>query len=73
LCRAAASQPHADSTATHAPHPLPGADEASPTYVDMLDNTAVGQRAILENFGAGALPRAGWQIGGLGRRRRLLL
>ncbi len=38
-------------------------DEAAPTFVDMLDNTAVGQRAILDNFGASALPRTTWQIG----------
>ena len=31
-------------------------DEANPTYIEMLDNTAVGQRNILENFGVSALP-----------------
>jgi alpha-mannosidase len=38
-------------------------DESAPTFVDMLDNTAVGQRAILENFGASAIPTLTWQIG----------
>ena len=28
-----------------------------------LDNTAVGHRAILENFGQSALPNVTWQIG----------
>jgi len=37
-------------------------DEANPTYVDMLDNTATGQRAILNNFGQSALPTVTWQI-----------
>ena len=37
-------------------------DEASPSFVDMLDNTAVGQRAILDNFGPSALPKLTWQI-----------
>ena len=31
-------------------------DEANPTFVDMLDNTHVGQRAIVDNFGVSALP-----------------
>ena len=40
-----------------------------------LDNTAVGQRAILDNFGEAALPRTTWQIGarlalGTGRQER---
>lgn len=30
-------------------------DEANPTYVDMLDNTAVGHRNIVANFGLSAL------------------
>ena len=49
------------------PHhpPLPRAprlqhDEANPTFVDMLDNTAVGQRAIAGNFGVAALPTVTW-------------
>ena len=37
-------------------------DEASPTWVDMLDNTAVGQRNIVDNFGTSALPTLTWQI-----------
>ena len=37
-------------------------DEACPSFVDMLDNTAVGQRAILDNFGPSALPKLTWQI-----------
>ena len=37
-------------------------DEATPSYVDMIDNTAVGQRAILDNFGQSALPTLTWQI-----------
>ena len=37
-------------------------DEAAPTYIDMLDNTAVGQRAIVTNFGIEALPTVTWQI-----------
>jgi len=37
-------------------------DESSPSFVDMLDNTAVGQRAIIDNFGADALPTLTWQI-----------
>jgi alpha-mannosidase len=36
-------------------------DEASPSFVDMLDNTAVGQRAILDNFGESALPTVTWR------------
>ena len=36
-------------------------DEANPTFVDMLDNTATGHRAILENFGEAALPNVTWQ------------
>ena len=36
-------------------------DEAAPTYVDMLDNTAVGQRNIVNNFNVSALPTIGWQ------------
>ena len=36
-------------------------DEAAPTYVDMLDNTAIGQRHIAENFGVAALPKITWR------------
>ena len=42
-------------------------DEANPTYIDMIDNTATGQRAILGNFGQSALPTVTWQIGAEGR------
>jgi hypothetical protein len=38
-------------------------DEAAPSYLEMLDNTAVGQRAVLDAFGSSALPRVTWQIG----------
>jgi alpha-mannosidase len=37
-------------------------DEASPSFVDMLDNTAVGQRSIVDNFGITSLPTLTWQI-----------
>ena len=37
-------------------------DEASPSFVDMLDNTAVGQRNIATNFGVDHLPTLTWQI-----------
>ena len=37
-------------------------DEASPSYVDMIDNTALGHRLIAEQFGVAALPTATWQI-----------
>ena len=37
-------------------------DEANPTYVDMLDNTALGHRYIVQNFGVAALPKMTWQI-----------
>lgn len=37
-------------------------DEANPTFVDMLDNTALGHRHIVENFGMNALPRAASQL-----------
>ena len=43
-------------------------DEANPTFVDMLDNTAVGHRNIADNFGVEALPRTTWQIGLWGRK-----
>lgn len=35
-------------------------DEACPTFVDMLDNTALGQRLIYESFGV--VPKTTWQI-----------
>lgn len=37
-------------------------DEASPSYVDMIDNTALGHRLIEDLFGATALPTVTWQI-----------
>ena len=38
-------------------------DEASPTYVDMVDQTALGHRFIAQEFGASAIPKVTWQIG----------
>jgi hypothetical protein len=35
-------------------------DEACPTFIDMLDNTHVGQRLIYESFGV--VPKTTWQI-----------
>ena len=35
-------------------------DEACPTFIDMLDNTHLGQRLIYENFGV--VPKTTWQI-----------
>jgi alpha-mannosidase len=32
-------------------------DEANPSFVDMIDQTALGHRLISEAFGTGALPR----------------
>ena len=43
-------------------------DEANPTYIDQLDNTALGQRSILQNFGQSALPTISWQIDPFGHR-----
>ena len=37
-------------------------DEANPTYLDLLDNVALGHRYIVENFGVSALPKLNWQI-----------
>ena len=37
-------------------------DEASPHYVEMLDNTAAGHRWISQTFGAAALPRVTSQL-----------
>ena len=34
-------------------------DEACPTFVDMLDNTALGQRLIYESFAV--VPKTTWQ------------
>jgi hypothetical protein len=44
-------------------------DEASPSFVDMLDNTHVGQRAIIDNFGVSAIPNVTWQIDRASRGR----
>ena len=38
------------------------ADEASPTFTDALDNAALGQRHIVDNFGVAALPTLSWTI-----------
>ena len=37
-------------------------DEAAPSYVEMLDNLAVGHRHIADAFGAPALPTLAWSI-----------
>ena len=42
-------------------------DEANPSYLEMLDNTAVGQRAIINMFGEAGLPNVTWQIGASGQ------
>jgi alpha-mannosidase len=36
-------------------------DEAAPSYVDMLDNVAVGHRGIASEFGTSALPTTTWR------------
>ena len=35
-------------------------DEACPSFIDMIDNTALGQRLIYENFGV--VPKTTWQV-----------
>ncbi len=35
-------------------------DEASPSFVDMVDQTALGHRWIMQEFGVA--PRATWQV-----------
>lgn len=35
-------------------------DEACPTFIDMIDNTALGQRLIFDSFGV--VPKTTWQI-----------
>lgn len=42
-------------------------DESNPTYIDMLDNTAVGHRNIVNNFGVAGLPKVTWQIDPFGQ------
>jgi len=37
-------------------------DEASPTFVDLLDNVALGHRNIVKNFNVAALPSFGSQL-----------
>ena len=37
-------------------------DEATTSYVDMVDNTCLGHRYIASEFGVAALPSATWQI-----------
>ena len=38
-------------------------DEANTHYIDMIDQTTLGHRYIVEQFGEKANPTAGWQIG----------
>ena len=42
-------------------------DEATTHYVDMVDQTTLGHRFILQEFGEQANPKVGWQIGQLQR------
>ena len=37
-------------------------DEASPFYVEMIDQTTRGHQFLTKNFGDDAIPRATWQI-----------
>ena len=37
-------------------------DEAAAHYIDMVDQTTLGHRFILEEFGRDAIPTIGWQI-----------
>lgn len=37
-------------------------DEATPIFVDMLDQVTLGHSFILEQFGEGALPKVQWQV-----------
>lgn len=37
-------------------------DEAAPSYIDMVDNIAIGHRHIADAFGPSALPTLAWQI-----------
>ena len=38
-------------------------DEASPAWVEMVDQTTRGHQFLLKNFGPDAIPRGTWQIG----------
>ena len=38
-------------------------DEAAAHYVDMIDQTTLGHRFLMSEFGA--VPKVGWQIGTL--------
>eukprot|EP00047_Mylnosiga_fluctuans_P023990 m.150634 g.150634 ORF g.150634 m.150634 type:complete len:975 (+) comp9747_c0_seq2:15-2939(+) len=37
-------------------------DEASPYYVDMVDQQTLGHQFLLKEFGTAAIPHTGWQI-----------
>jgi alpha-mannosidase len=37
-------------------------DEATPLYIDMIDQTTLGHSFILKEFGESAIPTIGWQI-----------
>ena len=37
-------------------------DEASPFYVEMVDQTTRGHQFLRKNFGENAIPRGTWQI-----------
>ena len=37
-------------------------DEASPFYVEMIDQTTRGHQFLKKNFGDAAIPRGSWQI-----------
>jgi len=37
-------------------------DEASPYYVEMIDQTTRGHQFLRKNFGENAIPRGTWQI-----------
>jgi alpha-mannosidase len=37
-------------------------DEAAAHYIDMIDQTTLGHKFIVEEFGASAVPTIGWQI-----------
>ena len=37
-------------------------DEATPYYIDMIDQQTLGHLFLLKTFGPKAIPRAGWQV-----------